>query len=1161
MIKQDLKKTLQLKTLRIISSRRGFSNFLYSSSVVVFLLFLFIFCFLRILYLNKSETNEFTNTISGTNIHDYLPEYEFDVVYTWVNGSDPSHQKKMIETKLQYLEGFAAMCNKTEAICDPTAFAKNRWRDHDELKYSLRSIEKYVPWVRNIYIVTNGQVPSWVNLKNPRIKIVTHAEIFSNQSHLPTFASPAIETHLHNISGISKHFIYLNDDFLFFSPIYPDTFLSVSNGQKIYLAWAVPDCQPGCPYSWIGDGFCDLTCNNSACDFDGGDCINYTAPSGYGDTGWNHYSEYQNRRNEKIPYASRFCFPGCLNSWLGDNYCDSTCNRLDCAFDGGDCGTDDLFKYATGFDPGENINQNKSNPFNFYIEDIHHACYINLTKLVGESSEIVTFNHSSETIVRRLNIENKKKVLILTFLRNVTRTNFTVMVNVNELNVTKSYTFEISVSTLINNTQQNTEKEEESNNGEDIDNGGDEGFNDEKNVNDEFNDYNDGRNGDDNKNEKFNEGKNVNDKFNDEDNSNNDDNNKNGNEKFNDENNVNDEFNDDDDSNGDDNKNVNNNCNGENGNDNCNDENGNENVNSKNRNGNDKDKEIDNCNDEYCNDKFNGDDNNKNDNFDHNINSKKNEDSNIENDKKIMESERNGNGNGNKKKTENEREIKMEIEIENETENEKTAFSESESENDLMESESENENENESESESEDEIENKDQDEKVKEITDEIEDVIEDETIFKSNRKLLTVSQQNKKNIKFETKKLNFQAKKIKKLKKQLLLENDINPLLENEIIKRDRYKDYEINFEEYEKFKKNEEKKLQGIKNLGGRKLLDTYSESLKFVSKLYNKEYGQENRHVPAHAPILINRDVIKDLHSKYPKLIDLTSSRKFRHPHNMQYQFSYIYFLIHEKRKFDLDEYFKTEFDLDSDGELNESEFRILALHVHDTVNKKILKNLKEEIYNCSIINSSNTHNTHNNNNHNNNDDTDGADDDDSTTIVQKYPSIEDMKITVDSLRNCSQILERLNKTCQQTPKYPHETIDYNNNGGFVQLFSNQTINLKKLDHLRKSNLPFICLNDDLNYTQPETVKVIQDVSNFLHTFFPNPSQFELPEGQVNPYLNVEEMKLYFQKMEKEKKYRKLFYYFVFSFVLIIFIMLSIFLRKRNKKKKGIKRVLFV
>ena len=28
----------------------------------------------------------------------------------------------------------------------------------DELKYSLRSLEKYAPWVRKIFLVTNGQV-------------------------------------------------------------------------------------------------------------------------------------------------------------------------------------------------------------------------------------------------------------------------------------------------------------------------------------------------------------------------------------------------------------------------------------------------------------------------------------------------------------------------------------------------------------------------------------------------------------------------------------------------------------------------------------------------------------------------------------------------------------------------------------------------------------------------------------------------------------------------------------------------------------------------------------------------------------------------------------------------------------------------------------------
>jgi hypothetical protein len=37
----------------------------------------------------------------------------------------------------------------------------NRFRDNQELKYSLRSIEKYAGWVRKIFIVTNGQLPNW----------------------------------------------------------------------------------------------------------------------------------------------------------------------------------------------------------------------------------------------------------------------------------------------------------------------------------------------------------------------------------------------------------------------------------------------------------------------------------------------------------------------------------------------------------------------------------------------------------------------------------------------------------------------------------------------------------------------------------------------------------------------------------------------------------------------------------------------------------------------------------------------------------------------------------------------------------------------------------------------------------------------------------------
>ena len=82
--------------------------------------------------------------------------------------------------------------------------------DFDQLLYSLRSIEQYAPWIRHVYIVTNGQIPGWLDLSFERVTIVTHNEIYPDKSHLPTFSSPSIETHLHRIPNLSERFIYLN---------------------------------------------------------------------------------------------------------------------------------------------------------------------------------------------------------------------------------------------------------------------------------------------------------------------------------------------------------------------------------------------------------------------------------------------------------------------------------------------------------------------------------------------------------------------------------------------------------------------------------------------------------------------------------------------------------------------------------------------------------------------------------------------------------------------------------------------------------------------------------------------------------------------------------------------------------------------------------------
>jgi hypothetical protein len=49
-------------------------------------------------------------------------------------------------------------------------------------------------------------------------------QLFVNKSHLPTFSSPAIESHLHRIPGLADNFLYLNDDVMLGRPIFPDDF-------------------------------------------------------------------------------------------------------------------------------------------------------------------------------------------------------------------------------------------------------------------------------------------------------------------------------------------------------------------------------------------------------------------------------------------------------------------------------------------------------------------------------------------------------------------------------------------------------------------------------------------------------------------------------------------------------------------------------------------------------------------------------------------------------------------------------------------------------------------------------------------------------------------------------------------------------------------------
>ena len=66
-----------------------------------------------------------------------------------------------------------------------------RYVDHQELRYSLRSVEAYAPWVNHIYVITDEQKPSWMK-SHPKITIIDHSEIVPS-IYRPLFSSIAIE--------------------------------------------------------------------------------------------------------------------------------------------------------------------------------------------------------------------------------------------------------------------------------------------------------------------------------------------------------------------------------------------------------------------------------------------------------------------------------------------------------------------------------------------------------------------------------------------------------------------------------------------------------------------------------------------------------------------------------------------------------------------------------------------------------------------------------------------------------------------------------------------------------------------------------------------------------------------------------------------------------
>lgn len=181
--------------------------------------------------LPRSEAVEETVHLHGrdwrTLEHMWAPlasdiDFEIDMVFSWVDGSDVEFLRERARRMQTYVVGEG---DDSEA----------RYRQIDELKYALRSVHLFAPWVRRIFICTDSRPPAWL-AKHPKVTVVRAEEMFADTSVLPTYNSHAVESQLHRIPGIAEHFLYSNDDMFFGRPLSPDLFFSPGGITKFVEA-------------------------------------------------------------------------------------------------------------------------------------------------------------------------------------------------------------------------------------------------------------------------------------------------------------------------------------------------------------------------------------------------------------------------------------------------------------------------------------------------------------------------------------------------------------------------------------------------------------------------------------------------------------------------------------------------------------------------------------------------------------------------------------------------------------------------------------------------------------------------------------------------------------------------------------------------------------
>lgn len=220
---------------------------------------------LRVALRSNSWLDEFVSkgTISkGTK----LTHASFDIIYTWVNGSEMRHLQQREEAQLyspvfnkdipypheialERRRAYDQVALERRQPDDQVILEKRRgstpargsfiskarqakrFRNYDELRYSIRSVEMFLKNLKKVFIIAtdfadgttrSGQIPQWLALSNDRVRMVHHSQLFQDPRWVPSFNSFGIESQLPRLSDVNGQFLYMNDDMFIGRPLSPN---------------------------------------------------------------------------------------------------------------------------------------------------------------------------------------------------------------------------------------------------------------------------------------------------------------------------------------------------------------------------------------------------------------------------------------------------------------------------------------------------------------------------------------------------------------------------------------------------------------------------------------------------------------------------------------------------------------------------------------------------------------------------------------------------------------------------------------------------------------------------------------------------------------------------------------------------------------------------